>query len=348
MAESSAPTSEIAFAAQLFDGSRSNAVPVTVRLLVPETLHISGDGVNATISVHHISVSSRLGNTTRYLTLPDDAKLQTADNDAVDRLLESVTGTRRHTLLHSVEAHWGRVLAALAFTVAFCVWAVWLGLPWLAERTAHNIPVELEHAMGEQSLATLDNHLLQPTRLLEVDRERARRAFDYVVDDLDLPVRPRLALRRAEGLGPNAFALPAGIVILTDEMVEMANVDQELMSVIAHELGHVYHRHIMRSVLQNAAVALVLATLLGDVSSITGLAASIPTVLVEQGYSRRFEFEADVYAAAWLDQVGLDRAHLAAALEKLGKAHGIEQEDSLADYLSTHPGIEDRIEAIQR
>ena len=348
MAERSTSFGEIAFAAQLFDGTRSHSVPVTVRLLEPSSLHISGVGINITISVDQVAVSSRLGNTKRYLTLPDDAKLETADNDSVDRLLERATGTRRHTLLHSIEAHWGRVLAALTVTVAFCVWAVWIGLPLLAEHTAHSIPVELEHAMGEQSLAALDDHFLKPTRLIEVERERARRLFEDVIDDLDLPVRPRLELRRAVGLGANAFALPAGIVIFTDGMVELADVDEELMSVMAHELGHVYHRHIMRSVLQNAAVALVLATLLGDVSSITGLAASIPTVLVEHGYSRRFEYEADAYAARWLDQAGLDRAHLASALEKLGASHGVEDDDSWGDYLSTHPDIDERIEAIKR
>ena len=113
MAEQTASFGEIAFAAQLFDGASSQAVPVTVRLLAPDSLHISGDGINTTIAVQHVVVSSRLGNTKRYLTLPDDAKLETADNDAVDRLLERATGRRRHTLLHSIEAHWGRVLAAL-------------------------------------------------------------------------------------------------------------------------------------------------------------------------------------------------------------------------------------------
>ena len=333
------------FTANFFDGVHSNAQKVTVHLEPSGYLHLLSESINRRIHLAEVKISSRLGNTARYLTFDDGGKLETNDNDSVDRLLTHLPGGHRHGLLHAVERHWGRVIAALVITVAFCAWAVLIGLPWLADRTARSIPVELENIMGEQSMAALDAHLLAPTRLPELQRERARRLFAQVARDLELPAAPRLALRRADGIGPNAFALPSGIIVITDEMVEMADVDGELMAVIAHELGHVSHRHIMRSVLQNSAVALLLATMLGDVSSITGLAASIPTLLVEQGYSRSFEFEADDYAARWLDQAGMERMHLARALRKLGDAHGISN-DEFSDYLSTHPGIERRIEAI--
>jgi Zn-dependent protease with chaperone function len=130
-------------------------------------------------------------------------------------------------------------------------------------------------------------------------------------------------------------------------MVELAENDEQLMAVIAHELGHVHHRHIMRSLLQNSVAALLIATLLGDVASITGLAASIPTFLLEQRYSRAFEFEADAFALRWLDAQRLDRQHLAKILQLLSDTHGA-QSGGLGKYLSTHPSMDERIMAINR
>ena len=46
-----------------------------------------------------------------------------------------------------------------------------------------------------------------------------------------------------------------------------------------------------------------------------------------------------------MDQAGLERTHLVAALRKLGDAHDVE-DSPIGDYLSTHPGIQRRIEAI--
>lgn len=338
------------FSATLYGGERSTGIAAQVCLSDADHIQVSTEeGVNRH-AIAEISVSSRLGNSVRYLTLPGGEKLETQDNDAVDRLLEAATTSRPHGLLHALEAQWGWVGIAVVFTCAFLWWSVFIGLPLLADRTARAIPISLEDAMGRQSLSTLDNHLLSPTRLEEVQRERVRRLFDTATEqaarDSDLDSAPTLQLRRAQGLGPNAFALPSGIVVVTDELVMLAEQDGELLGVIAHELGHVQHRHIMRSVLQNSAVALVLATILGDVSSITGLAASIPTLLVEQGYSRAFEFEADRYAGEMMDALGIERAHLASMLAKLGDAHGAGS-SGIGDYLSTHPAMDRRIEAIK-
>lgn len=312
----------------------------------PDSLAVSREDGEVHYRFSQIAISSRLGNSARYLELPGGEKLQTSDNDAVDAVLRAMAGDHPHGLLHALEAHWGWVSAAAVFTVAVLWWSVFVGLPMLAERTAHVLPVALEDAMGSQSLSMLDTHLLDPTRLQEVQRERVRALFASAVAHSDLDYTARLELRRSEDMGANAFALPSGIVVVTDELVELARTDGELVSVIVHELGHVQHRHIMRSLLQNSAVALLVATLLGDVSSVTGLAASIPTLLVEQGYSREFEFEADLYAAEVLDEMGVGRAALAAMLRRLGDSHGV-QRSNLTDYLSTHPSTLKRIEAVE-
>lgn len=127
----------------------------------------------------------------------------------------------------------------------------------------------------------------------------------------------RLELRQGGGVGANALALPSGVIIVTDELVALARHDEELTAVLAHEVGHVTNRHSMRLLLQSSATALLIATLTGDITSLTALAASIPTVLVQTGYSRQFEREADDYAYDYLAAAGIPPRRFGDSLTRL-------------------------------
>ena len=146
--------------------------------------------------------------------------------------------------------------------------------------------------------------------------------------------------------GANAFALPSGIIVVTDELVELAQDDDEILAVMAHELGHVHHRHIMRTIIQNSATALIIAILIGDLSSIAGLSATIPTVLMEAHYSREFELEADSFAVHRLSEMGKNPAALGRILQRLTEDHESDEGSTLWRYLSTHPATQERVKAI--
>ena len=332
------------FPARYYDGRTSRAREVSLSS-DGERLHIHGEGIAADVALADVHVSSRLGDSPRYLVFPDGAKCETDEHGAVDATFHN------RSIAHRLERRWSFALAATAITAAFVWLIVEYGLPAMARHVAQAIPVAMEQSLGQQSLNALDGKLMKESRLMEVDQERVHAAFEQVTTTLGtqhkLHLNSQLLLRRSETLGANAFALPSGIVVFTDEMVKLAQNDEQLMAVIAHELGHVHHRHIMRSILQNSVAALLIATLLGDVASITGLAASIPTFLVEQRYSRTLEFEADAFALQWRDTQQLDRQHLAKILRHLSDAQGM-QSEGLAKYLSTHPSMDERIEAISR
>ena len=104
------------------------------------------------------------------------------------------------------------------------------------------------------------------TSTLEASRRDALKArFHSAVADLDPRYGFHLELRRSEVVGANAFALPDGTIVVTDALVHLAENDEELLAVLAHEIGHVVHHHALRSVMQNSAVALLLAFALGVV-----------------------------------------------------------------------------------
>jgi predicted Zn-dependent protease len=114
---------------------------------------------------------------------------------------------------------------------------------------------------------------------------------------------------------------------------------------MAHEIGHLHHRHILRQILQNAMTALLVASLFGDLNSISGLSATLPTFLAQQKYTRKFEREADAFAAETLRARGISALHLANILNRLAEARG-RSEGSLLDYLSSHPASEERVESL--
>jgi Zn-dependent protease with chaperone function len=89
-------------------------------------------------------------------------------------------------------------------------------------------------------------------------------------------------------------------MLMTDELVALSEFDQELIAVMVHEMTHAEKKHGLRILFQNAGAFILLSTLLGDAASITTLAGSLPALLINSGYSQRFEQEADHAAGAYL------------------------------------------------
>jgi Zn-dependent protease with chaperone function len=146
----------------------------------------------------------------------------------------------------------------------------------------------------------------------------------------------QLEFRRGGKIGPNAFALPSGIIVITDELVKLAKRDEEIDAVLAHEVGHVRGRHALRILLQNAGVAALAFAVLGDVGSVSSLVAAVPVMLVQAKHSRDFEREADAYAREWLRAEGEPETAFDDMLCRLAK------EDGDMSYLSTHPPVGER------
>ncbi len=78
--------------------------------------------------------------------------------------------------------------------------------------------------------------------------------------------------------------------------MKLGENDNELISIIAHEIGHVVHRHALRIMIQNSTGKPLLATISGDIFSKSALSANLPNFLIQMKYSRAFEIEADRFA----------------------------------------------------
>jgi len=326
--------------ARYYDGRSARAQEVTLRFDATGHLEILGRERLPRYAVHELKISARVGDTPRGIALPDGGKCETEANDAVDAVLASRGEQPYARLLHRLESVWPYI-ALLFVLTAGVVWGVVnYGVPEIARRAAFSMPVSADRALAQNTLELLDGRIFAPSKL-ETERQSALKTrFADMVREVDSRYRFRLELRSSAVTGPNAFALPDGTIVVTDALVRLAQRDEELLAVLAHEIGHVVHRHALRSVLQNSAVALLVAFALGDVLSVTSLAGALPTLMVEAKFSRDFEREADQYALEFLRARRIPLHHGAAILKRLAARDG-DLPAGLA-YLSSHPGIEER------
>lgn len=328
-----------------FDGKSSAARDVELELS-DEGLRASGENLSLSFLQAELRISRRVGNTTRRIHFPNGGVCEVADNDAIDLWLKNdAVGVERW--VHGLEHRWRYALAALLI-VGVGVWAVIrYGIPVAAERVARAIPTEVDDRIGRETLALLDKTVFTASNLPVEKRQEIRAEFMRIVSELPDARRYELEFRLGQELGANALALPSGIVVITDELILLAANTDEIVAVLAHEVGHVANRHALRMLLQSSAGALVMFCLLGDLSSISSLASGVPAMLLHARYSRTLESEADAYSYAWLRQHNIAAHHFGDILQRLEKEHGGDDSAALS-YFASHPATEERAAAADK
>jgi len=292
-----------------------------------------------------LDVSPRLADTPRHLRFPGGGTFETQDNDVVDQILSRFRPSPWTSLVHRLESRFPYILIALVLLAAFLWGALTYGVPALSKGIAFRLPPAAYQMASRQTLAAMDRSLLRPSELDAEVRERVLSHFEPALQqhpDMDLAIR----FRKGGRLGPNAFALPDGTILFTDEMVLTAEDDDELTAVLAHEIGHVVHRHGMRRLVQDSLLGFGLLAITGDVAGSSEIFLGLPVILTELAYSREFEREADGYALAYLRSHDISPVHFARLMRRIqdrSKSRGKNREGTWTTYLSTHPALEERL-----
>lgn len=147
----------------------------------------------------------------------------------------------------------------------------------------------------------------------------------------------------------NGFSLPGGHVYVTTALLRLAN-DNELASVLAHEIGHIVARHGLKT-LQKSQEYDEIAKSMGDITGVAGSAARDLGVALGQmlgaglltAHTRDEEREADFLGVRGLARAGFDPQGMVTMFQKLQR---VEQQDSslLGTLFSDHPDVQERIE----
>mgnify|MGYP003666556859 CR=1 FL=1 len=321
------------------DSTRLQSARLQVEGEHTRVLALDGTALTGAVPLNELQIPSRVGSTPRTLRFPDGACFTTEDNDALDRLLTPARGSSG--LVHALESRWRMVALALLVTVATVAALIHWGIPAAARHVAFTLPATVMEQSEETALRVLDGGLLHPSRLEANEHVRLQATFRPMLDAHDDTQPLRVIFRDAKhSIGANALALPAGTIVFTDQLVAFARDDEELLAILAHEIGHVVHRHALRNTIQASTLSLAAVLILGDVSSVAATAASVPILLTELGYSRDFEKEADAFAVQALHRAGIAPTRLAEILQRLAPGEH-------SDYLATHPPTPERSKAIR-
>jgi beta-barrel assembly-enhancing protease len=151
----------------------------------------------------------------------------------------------------------------------------------------------------------------------------------------------------------NAFALPGGFIGVNTGLINLADTESELASVIAHEVAHVTQRHIARQLGQEQQMqipvlaAIVAALLLGrthpDLASGAVVASQAGAVQTSLAFSREYEREADRVGLQTLEAAGFDPRAMAVFFEKLQRSMRLAEDATMPGWLRDHPMTTERI-----
>ncbi|MBN2244557.1 MAG: M48 family metalloprotease [Candidatus Aminicenantes bacterium] len=155
----------------------------------------------------------------------------------------------------------------------------------------------------------------------------------------------------------NAMAAPGGFIFITKGLIKKCRNEEMLASVLAHEVGHVSAKHGLKSIKKSRLIEAF--GILGqdaaqrfapeELNKLTGIfenvLGDIAESLIERGYDRKYEYEADQLSLHILDNTGYNPYGL---LDFLGTLTPDASSGAAKGWFKTHPSSQDRIERVQK
>jgi predicted Zn-dependent protease len=243
------------------------------------------------------------------------------------------------------------LLLSLVFSIVSTASTEDLKLPNLGESSTSMFSSEFEYQLGRawlrefrSQVPTIDDPLL----------------FDYLENLIyTLVTHSKLEDRRIDLVivdNPtiNAFAVPGGVIGIHNGLLMWAQSEDELATVLAHEIAHLSQRHFSRGVefqqkLQPVTLAAMLASfvLMATAGGNTGMAALSATQAAAQDsalrYSRGNEQEADRIGMQTIVDADMDPHAAPAMFERMLAATRYSDQQQIPEFLRSHPLSENRI-----
>ncbi|MET3105586.1 Zn-dependent protease with chaperone function [Oxalobacteraceae bacterium GrIS 2.11] len=334
-----------------FDGIDATAHPVQLGIK-EQAIHILGQSIDLLFPIKQVHFNEPFRHASALIELGNGAQCEVAGME--DRLVLQQALDYQPSLVVRWQARWPASLAAIVIMIALLFCAYYWGIPKLTSAIVDRMPISLDAQIGAQMLPVLDRTLFTESRLSD-ERQAQARAILKKIKEPKMDVR--LIFRASKPLGANAIALPGGVIVVTDQMIidlteetgDLSGVAaNQLAGVLAHEIGHIEHRHTLRALLGNSAVGAVTASLFGDFSTVV---ATVPAVLVGSAYSRNMESEADSYAIDLLRQRGISPDNMADVFELLREKSAVKDlakvpawMRQMTDFAASHPSDAARIQ----
>jgi Zn-dependent protease with chaperone function len=205
------------------------------------------------------------------------------------------------------------------------------------------IPYSLEKKLGDKILS----------KPIPEGQKSAYDDFQKITDVFHKVHPDTYTFHLSSAVEPNAYATIGGHVYVNRGLVMLFENSEELLGVLAHETVHVKQRHVAKMFVQGVGLFAIFQLLVGDVGGIVAVLADQGSAMMNLGYSRELEEEADRMAVQLLVSNGLSPRGLPSGLKKLhefskkriAESPGSEVLEKLEsiEMLKSHPNTESRV-----
>lgn len=228
----------------------------------------------------------------------------------------------------------GVALAFIAGLIAIYLWV----LPEVAESLVGLVSIEQEAYFGDLLYdSMLDN--------FEVDSVKSEALAEFAAT-IDFDTDYQLKYTVVKNNISNAFALPGGHIVVFDKLINETENETELAALLAHEVSHIEHQHSLKAMFRALAGYAFIAILLNDVNGLTTIIIDNANNFRSLAFSRELETEADLRGLEILRKNKIDQMAMVRLLQQISKDEDLDV--SAAQFLSTHPITENRIEYISQ
>ncbi len=295
----------------------------------------------------NLNISSRIGNIKRTISLTDVFTFVTKENDLVDTLI--LKKIKKSNLIYTLETKISLILLSLMITVLISFSFIKWGIPYISEKIAYSLPIKVNNVIASNTLNIFDNQIFTKSKISKAKKEAIRKKFQNDIlknitnkENFNYKINFREWKYGKENIA-NAFALPNGDIILTDHFINLSSNLDEISSVLLHEIAHIKYRHGLQNIISRSFIAVIITSMIGDIEGIADIAVGFSSLLINNGYSREFESQADLYAFEMMLKLNIDPINFSNILSKISKEdENILNDTNLSDYFSSHPNTNKR------
>ncbi|MFK8138026.1 MAG: M48 family metallopeptidase [Bdellovibrionales bacterium] len=302
------------------------------------------NGQDISFKINNLVIEKPLGSLPREIKLPNEDMISLAHSKELSNILDQ----GKNNFVDNIERNKVLVLITVLVIPLFFYINFYFLIPIVAEKTARLLPPEIASDLSQKNFEQLDDAFMSESILPEPMRVRFRANWEKKIRKIGLePQKYTIFFRNSQKLGANAFALPDGKILITDQFIEATDFNSEkVFTVLLHEVGHVEELHTLRSLAQTLGTSLLIGFIMGDLSNISDLIVGAGVQILHAQYSQDFEWEADNFALEKLELLGIDSHIYAETLSDLKRA--TQDKGQPSSFFSTHPKIQERIDSARK
>ena len=199
-------------------------------------------------------------------------------------------------------------------------------------KIGEDVSAKIRQRFGVVQSAPVHKYVTLVGATLAKQSERPALPWTFIVLDTD---------------GVNAFASPGGIIHITRGALGLIKSEAELAGVLAHEIGHVAHKHTVNAIRKNKAVQLGTSETMSDRGPfLDKIANKAYEMVLENKFDRGDEMDADKVSVTLTEKAGYAPGTLAAFLTRLDDRNT--DQPAQNGLFASHPETKERIETIKK